>query len=221
MNKNTTPAPKAVIPQVNNVAKPAKTIGLYDPAYIFKDSLGDFYETFIENVRIGYFIKSSNGEPSIEVRFNLQNEEMRKNIVSLELKIEKIYSKLIYTHIHKEKDFILAREFTDAYLNRIKHSLYEECWNNTGDILRTEVEKNKFFEILKNIKDLIKKAEKIIPAHHQFYNHFNNKPKGDYFSIFYYIENDDYSILPIRFALIKNENFFVIGITILPGIKKF
>ncbi len=194
--------------------KLAEDLMYYDPRYLaFK--IPAFDESTSQGIRLGYFIRSSDGKPSYRVTYSLKTPSVAANITELKKGFETFIPELASFHASKEPIFVeLEPEgmrwskslFTESALTLLSES---------STLLKEAISPDQFSKINKKLLNEYGNPQEMSFVRAQYYEAFGEMPES--VSLFYLAKFSDQKALMVRISMHHQGNkWLVIGFNLEP-----
>ena len=192
----------------------AKDLIYYDPRYIsFK--VPSLNEETAKGIKLGYFIRSSDGQPSYRVTYNLTVLAVASNIDELKLQFEKFIPELASFHASKYDLFQELAPKGNSWVDSLFNSPVTETLKKSSKILQESVTEEQLTNILEKISNEYGQPKSIKYVRAQYYEEFENLPES--VSLYYLQSYPDSKKLMIRVSLHQvNGKWLVMGINVQP-----
>ena len=202
-------------PEIEKNVKLVEDLIYYDPRYI-ADKVPSFNEATAKGIRLGYFVRSSDGKPSYRVTYSMKVPAVSINIESLKADFERFIPKLAAFHASKSKLFIDLSPRGEEWANSLFDSTAEDIMSASSGLLRESITIDQLANAINSISSEYGAPLSTSFVRAQYYEAFAGIPES--VSLFYLqiFPNEKKALTRVSFHQ-ENRNWAVMGFRVEPG----
>lgn len=183
-------------------AKLAEELMYYDPRFL-AHQIPAFDEETSQGIRLGYFVRSSDGQPSYRITYNRSIDAVSENLDELKSQFDAYIPMLAAMHASKEALFLelkpLGLMWTQGFFSEEANTILE----NSSQVLRDYVTVAQLQKFQNDLKATYGSPTEIVYARAQFYEQHADVPES--VSLFYEAEMTDESVFMFRVSFHETE----------------
>lgn len=194
--------------------KLAEDLMFYDPRYIaFKIAAVD--EDSLKGMRLGYFIRSSDGKPSYRVTYNLKNLSVSSKLSELKRGFEEYIPKLAASHVSKASLFTELEPLGMKWSNSLFAEEVDSLYAESSTLLKEAISPEQFSKVVTQLSGQYGSEINIGFVRAQYYEAFEDMPES--VSLFYKADFAEQKVLMIRVSMHQqSQKWRVMGFNIQP-----
>lgn len=194
--------------------KLAEDLMYYDPRYIASKVPG-FDKDTSKGIRLGYFIRSSDGKPSYRVTYSLKTPSVSANISELKKGFENFIPKLAAFHASKEPVFVGLEPVGMSWAKSLFSESASTLLSESSTLLKEVVSLDQLSKISAQLSSEYGKPLAVLFVRAQYYEAFGGIPES--VSLFYSANCADQKALMIRISMHQqNQKWLVMGFSFEP-----
>jgi len=166
-----------IYPETERNVKLTKDLIYYDPRYI-AHKIPSLNESTAQGIKIGYFVRSSDGKPSYRITYNMKVPEIVKNIDLLNSDFKSYIPKLASFHASKEKVFNRLSSKGEKWTKSLFQSSAKQILSASSSILKGAVTTDQLAAFINDFtsKNDTPTSTNFVRA--QYYEEFANVPES-------------------------------------------
>ncbi|MCL1038496.1 DUF4019 domain-containing protein [Shewanella submarina] len=196
--------------------KLAEDLVYYDPRYI-AHKVPSFNEATSQGIKLGYFVRSSDGKPSYRVTYSMKVSAVESNIDSLKSDFETFIPKLADFHASKEELFTNLSPKGQAWASSLFGGSAEDILSTGANLLRETVTAEQLTAVIKGLSSDYGSPISTDFVRAQYYEEFDDFPES---VSLYYVQaykNNRKALVRVSFTQ-ENGNWAVMGFRVEPYI---
>lgn len=201
-------------PETEKNVKLAEDLMYYDPRYI-AHKVPSFNESTSQGIKLGYFVRSSDGKPSYRVTYSKTVPAVSENIDSLRSDFETYIPKLATVHASKAELFTDLSPKGQEWANSLFHRSAEDILSTSSSILRESITVEQLTTAIKNMSSEYGAPSSTDFVRAQYYEEFGGLPES---ISLYYLQvhkKDKKTFIRVSFQQ-ENEKWTVMGFRVEP-----
>ncbi len=182
--------------------KLAEELIYYDPRYL-ADRIPAFNEKTSQGIRLGYFVRSSDGQPSYRITYNRSIDAVSDNLDELKSQFEAYIPMFAAKHASKDALFLELEPLGMRWAQDLFTEEASTILENSSQSLRDNVTVTQLEGFQNEIHDSSGSLTEIVFVRAQFYEKHADVPES--VSLFYEAEMADKSVFMVRVSLHEEE----------------
>jgi len=202
-------------PEIEKNVKLAEDLIYYDPRFI-AHKVPSFNEATAKGIKLGYFVRSSDGKPSYRVTYSMKVPAVVKNIESLKSDFENYIPKLAAFHASKSELFIDLSPKGAEWANSLFDSSAEDILSASSGLLRESITIDQLANAVNSISSEYGTPSSTAFVRAQYYEEFGGIPES---VSLYYLQtfpNEKKALTRVSFHQ-ENGNWAVMGFRVEPS----
>lgn len=194
--------------------KLAEDLMYYDPRYI-AHKVPSFNESTAQGIKLGYFVRSSDGKPSYRVTYSLKVPAVASNIDSLKSDFESFIPKLAEFHASKDDLFNSLSLKGQSWASSLFSRSAEDILSTSSSILRESITAEQLTAAIKNFSSEYEAPISTEFVRAQYYEEFDDIPES--VSLYYLqtYQNGKKAFIRVSFHQ-ESGNWAVMGFRVEP-----
>ncbi len=201
-------------PDADKNVKLAEDLMYYDPRYIAY-KVPSFNESTAQGIKLGYFVRSSDGKSSYRVTYSMKVPSVASNIDSLKSDFETFIPQLAKFHASKDELFNKLSPKGQAWANSLFSRSAEDILSTSSSLLRESITTEQLTTAVKNMSSEYGTPISTDFIRAQYYQEFGGIPES--VSLYYLqtYKNDKKAFIRVSFHQ-GNGSWAVMGFRVEP-----
>ncbi len=159
-----------------------KDLLYYDPRYIAY-KVPNYNKETAKGIKLGFFLRSSDGKPSYRITYSMKNSAVAKNIDSLQSDFQDFIPKLAAEHASRSELFEELTPKGQSWIKLLFDRSADEALSASSSLLRGSVTSEQLSMAIKNISSKFGVPVSTDFVRAQYYEKFTDAPES--VSLFY------------------------------------
>jgi len=164
-------------PETEKNVKLSEDLIYYDPRYIaFK--VPGFNESTAQGIKLGYFVRSSDGKPVYRITYSMKVPAIAKNIDSLKSDFETYIPKLAATHASKDGLFNMLAPKGQEWAVLLFSRSADDILSTSSSLLRKSINSDQLTAAIQNLTSEYGSPSSTDFVRAQYYEAFSSIPES-------------------------------------------
>ncbi len=194
-------------PENNKNVKLAEELIYYDPQYI-ASKVPAYNENTSKGIKLGYFVRSSDGKPSYRVTYSLKNPSVASNLAELKKQFSEFIPKLVAIHASKEPIFAELQPTGKIWVESLFSDSANALFDKSSSVFQKTVSREQLTTISSQLLKEYGKPIGIEFVRAQYYESFGENPEQ--VSLFYSARFNNQKKLMIRISTHQQKQQWLI-----------
>lgn len=186
----------------------------YDPRYI-AHKVPSLNESTAQGIKLGYFVRSSDGKPSYRITYSMKVPAVAKNIDSLKSDFEKFIPELAAFHASKSELFDALAPQGQEWIHSLFDRSAEDILSTSSSLLRESVSVEQLTSAITSMSSEYGSPSTTDFVRAQYYEEFGGIPESVSLNYLQTYKNEKKAFIRVSLHQ-ENEKWIVMGFRIEP-----